>query len=652
MKVLFAAIALVSALTALAQKPRSYNLVSPDSRMKVVVNSSHNLLWSATHNGEQLIIPSAISLDIEGFSDALPDVVSAKKEKVNRTFEAINYHKKIVRDECNQLTLTFKGNYGVIFRAYNDAVAYRFFVNNKKELVVNNEVANFNFEKDHPAFYPIQWDYRDGKMFNSSFEALYRETRLSEFPKDSLAFLPLLVDAGNKKALILEADLEDYPGMYLDLNETQKGFKAVFAPYPTKTYVKERNLIPSERAKYIAKTGASRTFPWRVVVVSEHDKDLLNQDIVQKLAADPRISNVSWIKPGLVAWDWWNNWNITHVNFKAGINTETYKYYIDFASANRVSYIVMDEGWSQKSDLMSTMPDINLKEIVDYGKQKKVDVILWATWYNVIRQMDRAFPYYADLGIKGFKIDFLDRDDQLAVASTYEIAKKAAEHKLLVDYHGIYKPAGLQRTYPNVIGIEGVKGLENYKWADEDQPRYTVTIPFIRMVAGPMDYTPGALRNANKDNFRPVNDNPMAKGTRCNQLAMYVMYDAPLQMLSDNPTAYQKEQECTDFIVKIPTVFDETVPLDGKVAEYAAVARRSGDTWFVAAMTNWSSRDLTLDLSFLPEGDFEAEIFSDGRNADRDGTDYIKQVKKISRSEKVTIHMAPGGGWAARIYKK
>jgi alpha-glucosidase len=359
------------------------------------------------------------------------------------------------------------------------------------------------------------------------------------------------------------------------------------------------------------------------------------------------LQDVSWIKPGLVAWDWWNNWNISGVDFKAGINNDTYKYYIDFAAANNIPYIIMDDGWSSALDLYKLNPDINLPEIVAYGKQKNVGVILWGSWFAILKDIDRLFPEMSKLGIKGFKIDFIDRDDQIAVASTYEIARKAAEHKLLVDYHGIFKPTGLQRTYPNVIGYEGVKGLENYKWANEDQPRYAVTIPFIRMIAGPMDYTPGAMRNATQASFRPINDNPMSKGTRCNQLAMYVIYDAPLQMLSDNPTAYMREKESTDFIARMPVTFDETVALDGKVGEYCVLAKRKGNNWYVGAMTNWTGREINLDFSFLPAGKFRATIFKDGVNANRDGTDYKKEVVEISSGEKRSINLAGGGGWAA-----
>ncbi len=400
---------------------------------------------------------------------------------------------------------------------------------------------------------------------------------------------------------------------------------------------------------YIDSTNGTRSFPWRVIAISEQDKDLLNNDIVQKLASAPRLPDYSWVKPGQVAWDWWNNWNVTGVDFKAGINTETYKYYIDFAAANKLPYIVMDEGWSGTLDLLKTNPAVDLAAIIDYGKQKGVGVILWATWYAVSHQTDSAFALYSKMGVKGFKIDFFDRDDQKVVASAYEIAKKAAQYHLMVDYHGISKPTGLQRTYPNVMGYEGVKGLENFKWANEDQPRYVVTIPFIRMMAGPMDYTPGAMRNATEADFRPINDNPMAKGTRCQQLAEYVVFYAPLQMLSDNPTIYTREKVCLDFITSVPTTWDETVPLDSKVGEYVAVARRKGANWFVGAMSNWTSRDITLDFSFLKEGTYEATIFEDGVNADRNATDYKKITKQLKSGDKLTIHLAPGGGWAARI---
>lgn len=638
----------------MGQRAKVYEAKSPGGNLTLKLEAGVKLLWSVYHKGRQIISPSAISLKLKS-GEVLGDnakISTPKIEKVNTSFKAINYRRAVVTDVFTQITLNCKGNYGIVFRVYDDAVAYRFFTKLPGEIFIINEEANFNFPEDHKAFIPIQWDYRDGKNFNSSFEALYREINLSKFPKDSLGFLPVLVDAGQDiKVEILEADLENYPGMYLDLNETGKGFKGVYAPYPLETYVKGINIIPNRRTDYIARTDGTRNFPWRAIVISEQDKDLLNCDIVQKLASPCRIADISWIKAGQVSWDWWNGMNISRVDFRAGMNTASYKYFIDFASGYKIPYIILDGGWNVRGDLTKARPEINLEELVAYGNQKNVGLIVWASWQDILAQKEKAFPFYSRTGIKGMKIDFIDRDDQVAVASTYEIAKLAAENKLLVDYHGVFKPTGLQRTYPNVVGYEGVKGMENVKWADENVPRYDVTLPFIRNLAGPMDYTPGAMRNSNQANFRAINSNPMSKGTRVHQLAMYVVFEVPLQMLSDNPTIYMREQECTDFITKVPTTFDETVPLDGKVAEYVAVARRKGDTWFVGAMTNWSPRELTIDFSFLGDGNYIAEVFRDGINADRDATDYKKEVVPIKKGDKLTVKLMNGGGWAARIEK-
>ena len=620
--------------------------------------AGNKLEWSIKYKGQVILAPSAIGLQLEN-GEVLgddPKVTSSKMEKVKKEITAINYKKATIPDEYNQLTIRLKGDFGVLFRAYNDGVAYRIFTSRKEDLVVKNEVVNFNFAEDHKAFIPFVRDLRGSEIYVNSFEALYKEINISKINKDTLGFLPLLVDIGDgKKAVILEADVENYPGMFVNVNqETRAGLVGEFAPFPLEEKqggFNMLNLMVTKRADYIAKTRGTRSFPWRAIVISQHDKELLNNDIVQKLAAPTRIADVSWIKPGKVAWDWWNNWNISHVDFRAGINTPTYKYYIDFAAANKIEYIVMDEGWSVSTDMTKVSPKIDLEEIVEYGKKKGVGVILWATWYALTQQMDDVFEKYSKMGVKGFKIDFFDRDDQKVIASTYEIAEKAAKFKLMVDLHGVYKPTGLQRTYPNVVGFEGVKGMENTKWARDDVPRYDVSIPFIRMIAGPMDYTPGAMRNANRANFRPINASPMSQGTRCHQLAMYVIYEEPIKMLSDNPTIYMKEQECTDFIARIPTTFDETVAMDGKVGEYAVIARRKADTWYVGAMSNWDARELILDFSFLPKGNYEVEYFRDGINADREATDYKKEIVKIDSGDKIKIQLSTGGGWAAILRK-
>jgi len=640
--------------TSFAQSPKKNQLKSPDGAISLTVTSEKGISWSVNHQSTEIITPSEISITL---SDGTvlgkdPKNVSAKTLTVNKIINTPIYKKNQVEDNYNQLTLNFKGNYGVIFRAYNDGVAYRFFTMRKDSMTIVNEEANFNFKRDDKAFLPFVNDYRNHDKFTTSFEAHYGHMNLSELTPDSLAFLPVLVDVGEqKKAVILEADLQDYPGMYLTSGGRQ-GLQGTFAKYPTEETTggyHNINYVVNNRANYIAKTAGTRSFPWRVVVISNDDKQLADNDMMQRLAEPSRLKDDSWIKPGKVAWDWWNDWNLSHVDFKAGVNIPTYKYYIDFAAANKLEYVILDEGWSADNDLSDFKIDV--QQIVDYARQKNVGIILWSSWYALHNNIDSIFGKFSKMGVKGFKIDFIDRDDQKMVNSLYQIAQKAADNHLIVDFHGMYKPSGLQRTYPNVINFEGVKGLENMKWGTTDQPIYDVTIPFIRMVSGPMDYTPGGMRNATKDSYRPVNSNPMTQGTRCHQLAMYTIFEAPLQMLADNPTIYQREQECTDYIAAVPTTFDETKALDGKVGEYVCIARRKGTTWYAGAMTNWDQRNLTIDLSFLGNGSYRAIFFEDGINANKDATDYKKTVTTVTANDKLSISLASGGGWAARFEK-
>ncbi len=642
---------LLLAFFASAQTGKTYNLKSPDGRISVSVNAGSTINWWIKHQDAEVITPSAVSITLADGEVLGKNAVVKKAEQtsVNEVIKTPFYKKSQVEDHYNQLTLTFKGDYSLIFRVYNDGAAYRFATTKKGEITILNEEANFNFKNDDKVTLPFVNDYRNKDKFNTSFEAHYDNFSLSAIKKDTLAFLPLLVDLGEPlKAVILEADLQDYPGMYLTPGEG-RNLHGVFANYPSEEQLKGINYVVKSRENYIAKTSGTRKFPWRVIVISTADKQLADNDMMQRLGEPSKVADPSWIKPGKVAWDWWNDWNLTHVDFEAGINVPTYKYYIDFAAANKLEYIIIDEGWSDDNELNKLKLDV--KQVVDYGKQKNVGVILWSTWYGITRDADGLFTKFADMGVKGFKIDFIDRDDQKMIKSLYELAGKAAEHHLLVDYHGMYKPSGLLRTYPNVINCEGVKGLENMKWGTDNQPGYDVSIPFIRMMAGPMDYTPGGMRNASKSAFRAVNSNPMTQGTRSHQLAMYTVFEAPLQMLADNPTIYQREQESTDFISAIPTTFDATVSLDGKVGSYVSIARRKGTTWYAGAMTNWDARDLTVDLSFLGDGNYKATIFADGINAGRDATDYIKKVITVTAKDKLNIKMASGGGWAARFEK-
>ena len=498
------------------------------------------------------------------------------------------------------------------------------------------------------------------EQFFNSFEQPYVNETISSLNDKRLKILPLLVDLGDgRKVCITEADLEDFPGMFLN-NETGKpSLKAVHAPYPK---VKEQGghnqlqMLVKERENYIAKTSGTRSFPWRAFIISRNDKELADCDMVYRLASPSRVNDISWIKPGKVAWDWWNAWNLYGVDFRAGINNETYKYYIDFAAENGIEYVILDEGWAvnKKADLMQVVPEIDLPELVTYADGKNVGLILWAGYWAFHRDMENVVKHYADMGIKGFKVDFMDRDDQEMVRFINEASELCARYNMLVDFHGMYKPTGAQRTWPNVINYEGVNGLEQLKWSPKgyDQVTYDVQIPFIRQFAGPMDYTQGAMRNAIKKNYNPVNSEPMSQGTRCRQLATYVIFDSPLNMLCDNPSNYKREPECTAFIARIPTVWDETLGLDGKVGEYITMARSSGDEWYVGGLTNWDKRDIIVDLSFLGEGFYEIELFKDGINADRAACDYKRVVMPVPEDRQLKVTLFPGGGFAGRIERR
>lgn len=645
----------------IAQK--SYQLQSPDRKLQTVVTVDNNVEFSLIHDGTEVLAPSVISMTLQDGEvlGANPKVSKVTKGSVDKQIPSPFYKKAEVADIYNEMTISFRGNYSIAFRLYNDGMAYRFITRKKGDIIVANEEADYNFASDHKTFaaYVNSTKPTFEEQFSNSFEQPYVNEPITKLNSKRLLILPFLVDLGNgKKVCITEADLEDYPGMFLNNSIDKPTLKPVFAPYPkVKKQGGHNNLqmLVEEREAYIAKTKGTRAFPWRVFVVSENDRELADCDMVYRLASPCRLQDISWVKPGKVAWDWWNDWNIYDVDFRAGINNETYKYYIDFAAEHGIEYVILDEGWSvnMAADLMQVIPEINIPELVNYGKTKNVGIILWAGYHAFDRDLEKVVKHYSEMGVKGFKVDFMDRDDQEIIDFLYRGAEVCAKYKMMVDYHGICKPTGLQRTYPNVINYEGVHGLENMKWAENtyDMPLYDVTIPFVRMVAGPMDYTQGAMRNAIRKNYAPIYTEPMSQGTRCHQLATYVIFESPLNMLCDNPTNYNREPECTDFIANIPTVWEKTVALDGKVGEYVAIARHHGDNWYVGALTNWDPREIELDLSFLGEGNYKIELFKDGINADRAACDYKKEVIPVPADRKLKIKMAPGGGWAAKIYQ-
>lgn len=636
-------------------------LQSPSGQILVKIQiSKEDIRYSVQMGDETILAPSAIAMTLQNGTvlGKNPKLMGGKKRTIKQDVTALFYRKNIIKESFNEWKLNFKGNFRLVFRAYDSGVAYRFETDFKDSISVSNETTTFAFADDYPAIVPyVNCERKDGepfdRLFETSFENTYTELEhLSQVDDQKLIFLPAMVMLpSGKKVVITESDLRSYPGMYLQNQHNHATLNGCFAPYPVEVEQGGHNNLQyrvKARAGYIAKVEGSHAFPWRVLAISKEDKELADNDLVYLLATPCQVEDCSWIKPGKVAWDWWNNWNIWGVDFKAGINNDTYKYYIDFAAKSGIEYVILDEGWAvnKQADLFQVVPEIDLPELVKYGQSKGVSIVLWAGYAAMDKDMEKICQHYSEMGIKGFKVDFMDRDDQIAVEFYERMAAIAAKYHLFIDFHGAYKPTGLSRTYPNVLNYEGVFGLEQCKWVGSsvNMPAYDVTIPFIRMLAGPMDYTQGAMRNASMGNFAPVWSEPMSMGTRCHQLAEYIVFDAPFSMLCDAPTAYLQEPECTEFIATVPTIWDETRILDGQVGEYIITAKRKGDRWYVGALSNWTARTLTIDLNALGINVKTATVFADGPNAHRKGSDYQKKQWEVPADGKMTLDIAPGGG--------
>jgi alpha-glucosidase len=629
-----------------------YTLVSPGAKSKVVVTADKKLGVTAKvfYLDKQVADIGPVAMEVYNGKvlGTSPVVRKVNKRSVDETINPpVQQKRKQIRDQYAEMEIIFKDPFSLIFRAYDDGIAYRFKTALEGEITIKNEQATIGFPQDENLWIPT-----DVSMFTHS-ERSYRQMKLTEVGKDSLSSVPILVDrADGIKLLVTEADLEDYPGIYF-YGSNGTSLQAKFPPYVLTTkLLRDRNVRPDQVADYIAKTRGNRFFPWRVVAFAAEDKDIIGNDIVYRLASPCRIDDPSWIRPGKVAWDWWNANNNKGVAFRSGVNTETYKYYIDFAAKYGIEYIILDEGWSKPADLFEMNPEVNVPEICKYGQSKGVNIILWCLWNALEKDLDKALDQFKAWDVKGIKVDFMQRDDQAMVNYYWKVSKAAAERKMLVDFHGAYKPCGLERTYPNMLTREGVKGLEHNKWSTDISPDHDCTLPFIRMFAGPLDYTPGAMRNAEKANFKAAFTRPMSQGTRAHQLGLYVVFESPLQMLADAPSAYLREPESMQFLAKVPSVWDETVPLAGKVGDFIAVARQSGKDWYVGALTDWTPRNLEIKLDFLPAGTYELTEWTDGINADQYAEDLKVTTRTVKSGEVITVKMAPGGGYAGVIKAK
>jgi len=633
-----------------AAQSSGYDLQSPNGRIQIRIQTGEHLTYDVLVNDKTVLRNCTLSIDIDRKTLGLnPRVKAAKSSAIDREIEPVVRQKFAkVRENYKELRLEMAGNYAIVFRAYNEGIAYRLETAlPQRELKVYSEEMSLNFAGDYNVYYPKE----DSFFSHNEREFLYLP--LKDIPQTSIASLPAVVDTKDAIKLVIgESDVDDYPGLWLHGN-SNNSLSAVFPPYPLKEELsKDRDFRITQRADYIAVTKGTRTFPWRIFGIAEKDGDLITNQMVYLLAKPSEVQDTSWIRPGKVAWDWYNANNIYGVDFKSGIDTQTYKYYIDFASKYGIEYIILDEGWYKLGDVLDVVPAMNIEELVAYGKQKNVGIILWMVWKTLDDQFEPAFNQFEKWGVKGLKIDFMQRDDQPVINFYHKVCREAAKRKMLVDYHGAIRPATMTRTWPNLINTEGVRGLEQNKWSKYSNPEHDVTLPFTRMFLGPLDYTPGAMVNSGSEkNFAAIFERPMSLGTRCHQLAMYVVYESPLQMLADSPSHYLREPEIMAFLGPVPTVWDETKVLDAKIGDYVAIARKHGSDWYVGAMTDWSARDMEIDLSFLPPGNYQMEAYQDGANADRYGSDYKKVTSVVSKTTKLKIKMAGGGGWAARIHR-
>lgn len=638
---------LTLSVSAIAQTVKSVS--SPDGNIKVDVRIGNGITYDVYCGEEKVLTDCRMSMDIEGnVLGSLPKLQSVKRQKVNdvkRPFLKLKFAE--VPNNYNEMTLVMKGNYSVVFRAYNDGLAYRFVTSLKGEVKVNHEDITVFFPQD------AQLVLQQSDRYRTSYEERYSFVKSSEWLSfQKMAHYPVLaITSGGTKILMSESDLCDYPAPFFRSNDAN-GFSSVFPRVPA--VEKPRSDKSNDvllRHPYIAKTQGTRSFPWRYFVIAKDEAALVTNTMTCRLAQDSKLQDVSWIVPGQASWEWWNG-AVPYgpdVNFKAGLNVETYKYFMDFASKYGIPYIVMDEGWAKNNmDPYTPNPDCDLMEIIAHGKKVGVDVILWLTW-RCVEENPGMFAQFEKWGVKGVKIDFMDRSDQWMVNFYERTVKEAAKHHIFVNYHGAFKPAGLEYMYPNLLSYEGVTGMEQM---GNCKPENSIYMPFIRNAVGPMEYTPGAMNSMQPDNYSARRPNSASIGTRAYQMALFVVFESGLQMLADNPTLYYNNEDCIKFISSVPVLWDETKVLDAKLGEHLVVAKRNADKWYLGGMTAERKEPLEMDvvLDFLAEGKtYKLTSFEDGANADRQAMHYIKNVREVRKGDTVKIRMVRNGGYAASL---
>ena len=632
---------------------RTHRLISPSGEIAVHILIGDSITYRLLFHDHVVVERGAMALlTNRGNFGLRPRLQSNRSREVRDIIiNPVPFKRKEVRDHYNESIISFRGGYAINFRVYDDGIAYRFETSLRDSLYVNVEVAEFAFQPADTVFFP-QVQRRDNvDAFHTSFEEPYRIARLNDLTADEFGFSPVLVSSSGVKAFITESDLIDYPGMFLR-GSSGGDLHGLFAPYPAAEEVQGgeyKAWVVTGRHPYIARTKGKRAFPWRVIGVAAHDKDLLANDLVYRLATPPVSKDWAWVKTGMATDEWIISSNIYNVPFKAGFNTETYKYYVDFARKTGMAMVMLDAGWSNNDNLLEITPGLDLKEVVRYARENNIGIMLWTLAMTLDRQLEEAMRMFTALGIAGINVDFMDRDDQKTVSFYHRIADVAAQNKLSVMFHGAFKNAGFERTHPNAVTREAILGSEYNMWSDKATPDHDVMIPFIRMMSGPLDYEPGFLLNANQQTFRPLRDMVMSQGTRVHQLAMFVVYESPVQVFAGNPSQALLEPAYSAFMGSLPTTWDDIVPLAGKVGDYVVVARRKGNDWYIGALNDWTPRDVEVNLAFLNDGAFRATICEDGMNAASAAIDYRFTEKDITKKTTLLLRMAPGGGYVAKI---
>lgn len=629
---------------------RKADVTSPDKRLRLRVYCGDSLEYRVEYKGKVLIDRSCIGLDIPELPHGAPAVVSVSRRSVDSSIRPLYGKTGLLPERYNELRIDFEGGWSLLMRAYDEGVAWRFITDLPGRIVVRSESARFNIPDDPGVLFPET-------SALTAWELAYVDYRnLSAVAGRKRAVTPVLLSRKDGvRTVIAEADVRDYPGMYLV--KTGNGLQSDFAAFPDSVSLGSwGNFVSVVRSRkdHIAETSGRREFPWRIIMATDDDRTLLRNELIYKLSSPQAPGDFSWVRPGKAAWEWWHDAMLPGASVPSGMknrNTALYKYYIDFAAENNLEYLMIDAGWSDIFDLSKVKPQVDIKELVRYAGQKNVGIFLWCVAHTLVSDPDRYMRLLSKWGVAGLKVDFFDRDDQIAMQWYEELARKAAEHKLMLNYHGCSKPTGLQRLYPNIVNFEAVRGAECSKWDLTANPEHHLTFPFTRMLGGSVDYTPGALRNRSRQMFKPVDPGlPMAQGTRCHELAMFVVFDQYLAMLCDSPTEYRKYPDLLGFLAAVPVTYDQTEILSARVGDYAVVAKRRGDEWFVGGMTDWTARSIGVDFSFLQPGvTYTAEIFRDGFDANLYADRYESDRRPVDAATELTIRMAAGGGFAIRL---